>query len=269
MTENIYTHGHADAVLRSHRWRTAKNSAAYLTPSLPDDARVLDVGCGPGTLTVDLARLVLNGEVIGIDEAGTVLDEARCHAERTGVANAKFQVGDAHSLAFEDATFDVVHAHQLLQHLSAPVEALREMRRVCRPGGIIAARDSDYAAFTWWPPVAEIDEWRELYRRVAHSNRAEPDAGRRLKAWARAAGFEHVTATASVWCFSRAEDVTWWGELWAERVSASALSEQAKSRGFATQPDLDRLADGWRRWANSKDAWFCAPHGEVLCRETK
>jgi SAM-dependent methyltransferase len=217
-------------------------------------------------LTVGLARLVPYGEVIGVDRAEAVLHEARGNAEQASITNAAFEVGDVYSLAFEDETFDVVHAHQLLQHLSAPVEALSEMRRVCRPEGVVAARDSDYAAFTWWPPSPELDEWLHLYHRVARSNRAEPDAGRRLKAWARAAGFQHVIGSASAWCFSSPEDVTWWGGLWADRVSDSSLSEQAKARGFATQADLDRLADGWRRWAGSNDAWFCAPHGEVVCR---
>lgn len=263
--DDVYTHGHAESVLRSHRWRTAANSAGYLLPRLDKRARVLDVGCGPGTITLDLARHLTDGWVVGLDRAGEVLGEARAAARKAGVRNLEFSVGDVYALAYEADTFDVVHAHQVLQHLSDPVAALREMGRVCKPEGLVAARDSDYAAFTWWPDVPELDEWLALHRALARGNGAEPDAGRRLKSWARAAGLEVVSSTASVWCFSSPADVTWWGGLWADRVVGSAMADQAKERGLADTSDLERLAQGWKRWAASADAWFVVPHGEVLC----
>jgi ubiquinone/menaquinone biosynthesis C-methylase UbiE len=266
MPDDVYTHGHADSVLRSHRWRTAQNSAAYLIPHLDAGARILDVGCGPGTISLDLARLVPQGTVVGMDRSAAVVSEAVEAASTSGVPNIDFTVGDVYSLAYEDATFDVVHAHQVLQHLSDPVAALREMGRVCRPGGIVAARDADYASFTWWPEVPELDEWLELYRRVARSNGAEPDAGRRMKSWALAAGFRDVTSTADVWCYSTPSEVGWWADLWAERVTRSALADQATAEGLVSHTDLDRIAEGWRRWALAEDAWFLTPHGEVLCR---
>ena len=129
-TSDTYLHGHHDSVLRSHRWRTAENSAAYLLPRLRPDARVLDVGCGPGTITADLAGLVPDGEVTGIDAAVGVLAQARQEAERRGRDNVRFETGDVYRLGYPDGTFDVVHAHQVMQHLSNPVAALREMRRV-------------------------------------------------------------------------------------------------------------------------------------------
>ena len=263
--EDVYTHGHADSVLRSHRWRTAENSAGYLLPRLDEGARILDVGCGPGTITVDLARIATSGSVVGLDRSEAVIDEARATARQAGVANVEFAVGDVYALDHEAATFDVVHAHQVLQHLSDPVAALREMGRVCTPEGLVAVRDSDYSAFTWWPAVPELDEWLDLYRAVARGNDAEPDAGRRLKSWALAAGLEVVSSTADVWCFASQEDVAWWGGLWAERIVSSSMADQAVERGLATSGDLARLAQGWLRWAGSTDAWFVILHGELLC----
>lgn len=265
MPDDVYTHGHADAVLRSHRWRTLANSAAYLEQHLAPTSRVLDVGCGPGTITLDFARVASAGAVTGLDRSEQVLAEARAAAAGAGLPNVDFAVGDVYSLPYEDGAFDVVHAHQVLQHLSDPVAALREMGRVCRPGGVVAARDSDYAAFTWWPQVAGLDEWLRVYRAVARSNGAEPDAGRRLKAWARAAGLEVRESTAGVWCYSSEADVAWWADLWAERVVGSAMADQARERGLATADDLQRIAEGWRRWAASPDAWFTVLHGEMLC----
>lgn len=264
MPDDTYTHGHHASVLRSHTWRTAENSAGYLLPHLRPGLEVLDVGCGPGTITADLGRLVAPGRVVGIDRSDDVLAQATEAA--AGVDGVTFAVGDVYALDADGDTFDVVHAHQVLQHLSDPVAALHEMRRVCRPDGVVAVRDSDYGAFTWAPADPVLDRWLDLYGRVARSNGAEPDAGRHLKGWALAAGFAEVRASASVWCFSDDEDRAWWGGLWADRIRESDLARQAVERGMATSLDLDGYADAFRRWAASPDGWFVVLHGEVLAR---
>ncbi len=264
---NTYTHGHHESVLRSHRWRTAENSAGYLLPHLPPGGRLLDVGCGPGTITLDLAeRLGPDGRVTALETDEAALSLAREEAARRGVDGVGFVTGDVEALDLPDDAFDVVHAHQVLQHVADPVTALREMRRVCAPGGIVAARDSDYGAFTWFPSLPELDEWLAVYVAVARSNRAEPDAGRRLLSWAHAAGLADVTASSSTWCFADEADRAWWGGLWADRVVDSALARQAVDRGLASTGDLARIAAGWRRWATEEDGWFSVLHGEVLAR---
>ena len=153
----VYTHGHHESVLRSHRWRTAANSAAYLVGELRPGLDVLDVGCGPGTITADLASLVAPGRVTAVDTSDDILAQAAEVAAERGLDNVEFAVADVHALDYPDDSFDVVHAHQVLQHVGDPVQALREMRRVCRPGGVVAARDSDYAAMTWFPESPGLD----------------------------------------------------------------------------------------------------------------
>jgi ubiquinone/menaquinone biosynthesis C-methylase UbiE len=265
-SSDTYLHGHHDSVLRSHRWRTAENSAAYLLPHLRPDARVLDVGCGPGTITLDLAARVPDGEVVGIDASADVLEQARKSAERSGQRNVRFEVGDTYDLGFDDGTFDVVHAHQVLQHLTDPVAALTEMQRVCRPGGRVAARDADYQGFFWYPEDPEMTEWQALYRKVARAIGGEPDAARHMLHWARQAGFASVEASASAWCYSGSQDRPWWGQSWAERLTDSPFGDRAVEHGLATRDDLERLARAWLRWADSEDGWFLIPHGEILCR---
>ena len=262
----VYTHGHHASVLRSHRWRTAENSAAYLLGRLRPGVSLLDLGCGPGTITVDLAAVVAPGDVTAVDSAPDVLEEAGRLATERGLGNVTFAVADVHALPYADGAFDVVHAHQVLQHVTDPVRALGEMRRVCAEGGIVAARDADYAAMTWYPDVPALDEWLSLYRRVARANGGEPDAGRRLVSWARRAGFRDVTSTASVWCFADPEDRAWWSGTWAERVVRSAFAERALSGGHATRDDLERISAGWRAWGAEEDGWFAVLHGEIICR---
>jgi SAM-dependent methyltransferase len=262
----VYTHGHHESVLRSHRWRTAANSAAYVLPYLSAGQTVLDVGCGPGTITADLAATVAPGRVTALEVTDAALDLARTEISRRGLNTVDFAVGDVHRLELPDARFDVVHAHQVLQHVGDPVAALREMRRVTRPGGIVAVRDSDYAAFTWFPQLPELAEWLDLYERVARGNGGEPDAGRRLLSWAHAAGFTDVTATSSTWCFATPEDRAWWGGMWAERVLASDMARTAVATGAATNADLRRISAAWKRWAADPDGWLSILHGELICR---
>jgi SAM-dependent methyltransferase len=154
----------------------------------------------------------------------------------------------------------------VLQHVDDPVRALREMRRVCTPGGIVAVRESDYAGFTWFPQLPALDHWLDVYRRVARSNDAEPDAGRRLLSWARSAGITEVTAGSSTWCYATFDDRAWWGGLWSDRMTQSDLARQAVDRGLATVDDLATIAAGWRRWAAADDGWFSVLHGEIVAR---
>jgi SAM-dependent methyltransferase len=261
----VYTHGHHESVLRSHRWRTAENSAAYLLPHVKSGATLLDIGCGPGTITADLASLVTPGRVTALEVTDAALGLARAEIARRGIESVDFAVGDVHALDFADDSFDIVHAHQVLQHVGDPVTALREMRRVTRPGGIVAVRDGDYAAFTWFPELPELDEWLDLYERVARGNGGEPDAGRRLLSWAHAAGFTDVTATSSTWCFANAADRAWWGGMWADRMLASDLARTALATGAATQEDLERIAAGWMAWAADEDGWISLLHSELIC----
>jgi SAM-dependent methyltransferase len=261
---DVYTHGHHESVLRSHRWRTAENSAAYLLAELKPHMRILDVGCGPGTITAGLADRVPQGHVTGLDIAPEVLGQARELAG--GRDNLEFTAGDVYALGYPDDTFCVVHAHQVLQHLSDPVRALREMKRVTRPGGLIAVRDADYGAMVWYPGSPALDEWLALYERVARANGGEPDAGRRLHAWAREAGLTRLTISSSTWTFATEEERAWWGGLWADRTVDSAYAASAVGGGHATAADLRAIADGWRSWAGHQDGWFSVVHGEVLCR---
>ena len=261
-----YTHGHHPSVLRSHGSRTAANSAAHLLPHLRRGMALLDVGCGPGSITLELARLVSPGPVVGIDSAAAPLDGARADAASARMSTLTYEQGDVYALPLADGSVDVVHAHQLLQHLADPVAALREMRRVCRPGGLVAVRDADYAAMTWYPAEPALDRWLSLYHRLARANGGEPDAGRRLAAWARRAGFSEVTAGASAWSYSSAAERAWWAGQWAERATRSAFATGAVQRGMATAAELDELAAGWRRWGDSEDGWFAVLHGEVLAR---
>lgn len=258
MPEDTYTHGHHPSVLRSHNWRTVENSAAYLIPHLVPGVSVLDVGCGPGAITLEIAERVAPGAVIGMDVSEDFMPDVG--------SNVTFEVGDAYALAYDDDSFDIVHAHQVLQHVSDPVAVLREMRRVVKPTGVVAVRDVDYAAMSWWPEDPRLDRWREIYRAVAYRNDAEPDAGRRLVDWATQAGFEDITPSSGTWTFATPDDRDWWSDTWATRTTSSAFAHQALEYGLTTPEEQVEISAGIRAWGAHSTSWWAVVHGELLCR---
>lgn len=262
-----YSHGHHPSVVASHARRTAQDSAAFLLPHIRPTDSILDLGCGPGSITADLAALVPQGRVLGLDAVASVLEQARAFAAAHGVGNVVFEVADANALDCRDGEFDVVFCHQLLQHVNDPVGILREMLRVTKPGGIVAFREADYSAFSWFPAHPGLDRWSALYLKQARANGGEPDAGRMLHAWARKAGFQpdKIETSVTSWCYTgkRAEE---WGLMWADRALHSGFAKTVKEQELGTADDLEAVSAAWKDWAAKGDLFFHVPNGEVLYR---
>ncbi|NNL71565.1 MAG: methyltransferase domain-containing protein [Acidimicrobiia bacterium] len=251
----VYTHTHQPVVLASHGARTAEEAAAFLLNHLTPGMRVLDLGCGPGSITIGLARYVAPALVVGVDNSEPALAKARRRADEESVANIRFERADVYDLPFEDDSFDVVYAHQLLQHLADPVQALREANRVLVSGGYVAVRDADYGTMTYHPPQPGLDAWLADYHDLARSNGGEPDAGRRLMEWVRAAGFTDIHPTASTWLYATPEARAEWAELWAKRR-------------LGDRPVSAETAEAFQNWAAAPDGWFAFINGEVLARSS-
>lgn len=264
---DVYTHGHHEAVLASHRWRTVANSAAFLLPEIESECLILDVGCGPGTISAEMSRLTPNGRVIAIDLVPEVIQQARQSFPMENFPNLCFEVGDAYQLKYEANTFDIVYAHQVLQHLTKPIEALREFHRVLKPNGLLAVRDADYSKFVWAPDSPALDEWLDIYLRVARKNHAFPDGGSMLPSWVEESGFHEIRYTNSTWNFTSDVERNWWGRTWSERVTKSDFAKQAISYGYATPMELERISKAFLEWSKTPNATFTIPHGEVLARK--
>ena len=266
-----YTHGHHESVLRSHTWRTAENSAGYLLPHLRPGLSLLDIGCGPGTITVDLARLVAPGQVVGLDASAEVVAQAEGTAPcRSGLANLRFEVGDLFALNYDDASFDVVHAHQVLQHLTDPVAALVEMRRVLRPMAMLAVRDGDFGAFTLGPgrPACSTAGWSSTSAITGRNRPRRADRPVACSGLAHEAGFTEVTvAELHCWTFADPEARAWWGGLWADRVRYSRFAEQAVAYELSDADELEVHRPGLQlRWAAAPDGVFIVVNVEILAR---
>jgi SAM-dependent methyltransferase len=154
--------------------RTATRMADYLLPHLRPGMRLLDVGCGPGSITLGLAELVAPGEVVGVDIEQAQLDDAQVRAAEAGLTNIRFVPGTAYALPFPDASFDAVFASALLQHLGEPVRALREFRRVLRPGGVAGINDPDWTDRVHTPSTPLLERMVELRVQLYEANGGSP-----------------------------------------------------------------------------------------------
>ncbi|RFU26096.1 hypothetical protein B7463_g10242, partial [Scytalidium lignicola] len=263
----VYASDHSPSVLSVHQWRTISNSVPYIKPYLTTPTlKILDVGCGPGSITVDLAKHVPQGHVTGVEYTPEPLVQARALAASQNVQNVDFTVGDIHQLEFEDGSFDLVHAHQVLQHVADPVRALREMRRVTKKGGYVCVRES--AAKLWFPASEGMAKWNELVLAVGRAKGSNPDPGSWIHVWAHEADFEWeaIKCSAGTWCFRTVEERKWWADSFIGRVTEGKFREFAVEGGHATIEELDEIAKTWREWKDREDGWFSILHGEIVCQ---
>lgn len=242
MPAELYTPGTtANAVSFMARRRAATHAAFFLAELRPG-MRVLDVGCGPGTMTLDLARAVApGGSVVGVDRTGEQSQEAAATAQRDGVP-ARFQPGSVYELPFPDASFDAVFAHALFEHLGEPRRALDEIRRVLVPGGLVALRSPDWGGFILHPESAALDAAIARYEALQRSNGGDTHAGRKLAAWVTAAGFRAPVSGGS---FEIYADTTLIGDYLATQLDhAGAAEAGAFLRQWARMPGA-LFAQAW------------------------
>lgn len=259
-----YQHGHHASVLADHAKRTAEVSAAFFIPFLQPGMRLLDLGCGPGTITSGLARHVAPGETIGIDPSAKAIETARSLAQHPAEGGLEFETGDIYRPRFGIEAFDAIFAHQVLQHLPQPVEALKQIWALLKQGGIVGVRDVDWGSTTFYPDNQGMRRFLTLYCDLARRNHAEPQAGRQLRRWFREAGFRDCKVTTSTGSYADAVATREWGESYAERTLSSNISERSLELGIATRAELEDIAAAWRNWGRNQDAYFCFAHTEVV-----
>ena len=243
-----YTMGYSDEFQQLLDRRSVETHAFHLLPHLKAGQRVLDFGCGPGTITLGLARLVEPGEMHGIDAEASQIELARAAAEAGGHANTTFHVGDVMDMPFEDSSFDVAHCHAVLMHVPNTAAVLSEVKRVLKPGGLLASRESIIGSSFLEPTDSSLPVAWDTFARLLAGNGGHPQMGKELKNLLVEAGFRDVRATASFDFFSSKEDVVFFHGFIRDWFFMPQVIQAAMAYGLATQENFDQ-------WREALDAW--------------
>ena len=261
-TTPSYTMGYSEEFRQMLDQRSAETHAAYLLPHLKPGHRVLDFGCGPGTISVGLARTVDPGEVHGIDMEESQIALARAAAEAGGHANATFHVGDVTKLPFEDNFFDAAHCHAVLMHVPDTTAVLSEVKRVLKPGGIIAAREAILSG-AFLQPFEDRDAW-SVFSKLLAGNGGHPDMGKELKGKFLEAGFTDPRASASFDFFDTPKDVAFFHGIAAGWFLSPQVIGAAIKFGLAIQEQFDEWSASLDEWKADPAASGAVPFGECL-----
>ncbi len=249
MSRERYSVGYDQAAADFFSRRRANTQAAFFLPHLRPGMRLLDAGCGPGTMTIDLAEIVSPGEVVGIDIEPSQIELARTTAAERGASNVRFEVSDLYSLPFPDEAFDAVFLHGVLEHLRDPVRGLREVLRVLKRGGVLGARHADFGGFLLEPAPSPLDQFVPLFERLMLHNGADPRTGRHQLRWLTVAGLTRIEMSASYDCWTSApEQKRVSVQFLQSLVSDSDFSRQLLAAGLADRGLLEKLRLAFAAW---------------------
>ncbi len=249
-----YLHGYGDEHRAFLSIRTAEREAAFFLPFIKAGMRLLDCGCGQGALTTSLAERLAPGEVIGIDREQSQVDAARSWAAEKGVANVRFETGNVYALAYGEASFDAVFAYSVLEHLREPMRALREMRRVLKPGGVVGLCDPDYGAQLVAPEVPGPVELLDLMHRFSEAN-ASPYYARHQRAYLLEAGFVRAEAFALATGGGNTLRMQFVYNSML-KPTIQAIRSWLVERGLVTDARLDELLLQGEAWVERPDAFL-------------
>ena len=244
--------------------RTADVHGAFFLPYLRAGMDVLDCGCGPGSISVGLAAAVAPGSVTGIDLEESQLAMARETASGLGLANVTFENADARNLPYEDAQFDAVFSHAMLEHLPDPVLVLAEMRRVLKPGGLVAIWSIDLGGTIIAPDDGRLAAGHEVWRKYRQHCGGDAFMGRRLRALLREAGFARTEGTASSETWATPERAQSISSIMTEEFTGPKIAQAATENGWADQAELDAIARALDHWGAHPDAFMAILWGEAV-----
>ena len=262
-----YSQGYSDDFLQLLNRRTAETHAAYLLPHLKPGMRVLDFGCGPGTISMGLAEAVKPGELHGIDLEASQVDVARAASAAGGHENAIFHVGDVTNLPFEDDFFDAAHCQAVLNHIPGTQVALAEVKLVLKPGGILGCREwiATYSYIS--PDLGDMHGLWSVFANLIISNGGHPEMGTELKTVIHEAGFRDIQPTASFESFGTSPDVEFWHSYLLSMYLSPSMIETVTSRGLATQQQFDEWRSALDEWKEHPVAVATMAWGEAIARK--
>jgi SAM-dependent methyltransferase len=245
--------------------RHASSHASFLLPYLRPGMTLLDCGCGPGSITLDLAEIVSPGNVIGIDIETIQIERAQSLREERNLENVRFEVGDVTDLKFSDGSFDVVFAHGVIEYLEDPVQVFIGMHNVLREGGILAIRHGDWGGFLFAPEDSKAVTFFDLFVQLMKTDGGDPHFGRNQLSYLRQAGFSDIKVSASYDCWTSSPDLTY---QVASYMAAHCMSDEfiqpIIELGLSDHPTLEKIGNELLVWGKTPDAFAAEAWGEAI-----
>ena len=267
--QDVYSVGYDAAATEFFQRRRAASHAAFFLPYVRPGMTLLDCGCGPGTITLDFAALVAPAEVVGVDIEPGQFQFVQTRAAHREMSNIRFAVSDLYALPFPDRTFDAVFLHGVLEHLQAPVKALKEARRVLKHGGVVGARHADFGGFLLEPATPPLDRFGLLFEQLMIYNGADPLAGRHQLGWLREAGFERPVVSASYDCWTGTPEESQRNACFLSKlVGESAFASQLIEAGIGDSDTLARMSERFMAWGRHPHAFAAEAWGEAVAWKT-
>jgi len=236
--------------------RSAEKQAAFLLPHLRPGMKLLDCGCGPGSITIGLAKLTAPGTAVGVDNDPGEIGRAQKVATEQGVNNVQFKTGNVYELPFADGAFDACFSNALLDHLSDPIAALREMRRVLKVGGVLGVRTADRDGYLLTPSNPLFEKFSQWGEKRKNDQGVSVRIGKTLRAMLREAGFVRTEASASYDCYGSADEVRGLAESAVAGLQADLRRSQSAADGGPDRAEVEAVAAAWQVWGESPDAFF-------------
>lgn len=253
-----YVHGYTEEHRTFLSTRTAQREAAFFLPFLKPGMRLLDCGCGMGALTTSLAEWLAPGDVIGIDREDSQINAARDWARQKGVKNVRFETGSIYEIPYPDASFDAAFAYTVLEHTREPLQAIREMRRVLKPGGVIGLCDPDYEGQLWAPASPGLAELMQIMRRFSEEH-ASPYYARHQRGYLLEAGFSPTQGFAQA-VGGGSDQMTPFMFRNIIKPTIETIRPWIVETGHATEEHIDELLTEMEAWSQKPDAFFGLMH---------
>ncbi len=235
--------------------RNADDYAEFLFPHLAPEFKVLDVGCGGGSIALGVAEKVRS--VVGVDHSDDGFGDAETYARVHAIGNVDFCVGDVYGLDFADNSFDACLCHSVVETLDRPQDALLEVKRVLKPGGVLGIADVEYGGFIVGGPRSSLLRRSYSIREQLWTLKGTggPYCGRELRGLLNGASFKDVTVTSKYLCYGTEDKVKTFGTRQVHYFQDGAFVQNAQEHALATDDELKAITEAWEEWSVSPDAY--------------
>jgi len=261
-TTDCYSFGYRKDVLDYLTFR-AQKSFDFILPYLKPEIEVLECGCGPGVVTFEIAKKVINGNVIGIDIDKNLINTNNREVIKSSFKNLKFEVANILELPYPNNVFDIVYMQALLVHIKSPTIAINEVYRVLKKDGLIAVREPIMNKSIFSPEKPILQESFELIQKAIKSYGGDASIGDKLFTLLNKGGFKNILISAS---WEQPDSLDQWSEFYEgwSNVFSGRIGDIIIKKKWCEKKYINKIIKSWKKLGNEQKGFAASPWGEAL-----